>query len=122
MKTAAAMRFSKAAAGSPLEAGQETQAILARKTCKSQSGVQGADIMLVGQVRCVQRCDKFRMLPGHLCSSDIAAGEMISERRILKQCRPLRADVAKIHARRQRVFITQNSRYCAPTLNVKLGA
>ena|ERR1700733_11128145 len=91
-----------------LEARQETYAVLTRWTRETQAGIQGADVVLIGQICGVQGGDVFGMLPGELSAGNAPAREVITQRRVFKQSRPLRSHVAIIQPGREGVLIAHS--------------
>src|SRR6202008_4319186 len=77
-----------------------------RRTGEIEAGVQRPGIMLVGEVGCVTGDGQRAMFPGELGVQDVAITQMVAERRILEQRRPLVADMPEIHARDDLVLVT----------------
>ena len=82
---------------------QHSNPELSGRTGEAQSGVDGADVVLIGQVRAIERRDPIAMPPCDLCIHNVARFDAIAARFVLKQRRPLFRDVTVVHAWRQRV-------------------
>src|SRR4026208_2267676 len=79
----------------------------ARSTGEAQAGVDGPDVVLVRQVRAIQRRYPTVVTPRDLRVDDVARFYAIAARFVLEQRRPLLGDVSVVDARRDPVAAGQ---------------
>ena len=86
---------------------RQSDTVLARRTGEVETGIESADIVLVVEVRAVERHDILAVVPGELRVHNIALPKPVTQSRVFEQCRPLRRLVAVVHPGCQRVAVIE---------------
>src|SRR5690606_15482470 len=92
---------------STLERLQDAKTELPRRSDETQTGVDGADVVLIREIGPVQRRDHVAMSPGDLRIDDVARLDTIAARFVLKERRPLLGHVAVVDPGRDGIAARQ---------------
>src|SRR5580704_5192391 len=82
---------------------RQANAVLARRTGEVETGIKGAHIVLIIEVRAVERQNIVGVRPGQLRVQDVALAQSVAKRRVLEQGCPLRPFMAEVNPGCQRV-------------------